>query len=120
MAIQTKGFPRQTPPHLRSLNTALSALFAEFFAYYEQGVLRVSADFAGVTDAAVQAVVTAAPDNSPVIDAKVAADAIPALDKSGFLTLLDLINLERQTSGRAVITPAQFVTAMKNKLDALP
>lgn len=118
---ETRSYPRATPPHPPTLAASLAAVLSSFYAYYEAGVVQIAAEsFAGTTDAAIQAIVTAAPSASPQLDAKAQADALTLVEKAAYLTLLDLINVEPGRHSAAAITSAQFVTAVKNKVDTAP
>jgi hypothetical protein len=118
MAI--RSYPRATEPHFRSLAVALEPVLHQWRQYYDKGFVYLEhPDFAGTTDQAIQAIVDAAPVASPRLDAKDEIDRLSLFIKAGFLTMLDGLNLERQTSGRPTISPAQFLAAVKNKVDEL-
>jgi hypothetical protein len=117
--MDIRTFTRATEPHRASLGDALFVVVGPHYGRYDKGTFYLEADFGGTTDAAVQAIVDAAPAASSALDAKLEADRMTLLEKAAYLTLLDAINLERQTSGRPVITPAQFVAAVKAKVDSL-
>jgi len=108
-----------------SLATALQPLMAVanagsfHLALTTGGVTIEQAAWTGVDLAAVQAAVTAAPDDSALLRDQDKIAGIPVWEKAMILTLLDLINVERARHAAAAITPLQFIAAAKTKAGTL-
>jgi len=116
MAIRT--YPRATEPHFLSLAAALQPVLPLVSGLrYFQGVVTIDADFSGTTDQAIQALVDAAPVTSPLLDAKARVDSLSLLERAGYLTLLDAINVERARHSAAAITKLAFIQAVKDRVD---
>lgn len=125
MALAIRSVARATQPHLPTLAGTLAPLLAAanagaFCLRYQGGqVVIEQASFAGVNLTSVDAAVAAAPTHTDKLDAKTEADSIPLLERAAYLTLLDLINVERARHTAAAISPATYVASVKTKVDAL-
>lgn len=119
--MTSRTFARATPAHVGSLADAIRGLIPGSFHIIEVSgaVVIETASWDGVDTEAVQLQVTAAPDDTDTVRAKYEADAIPVLLKAALLSLLDGLNMERARHGVAAITPAQFVAAIRAKVDSL-
>jgi hypothetical protein len=115
---ETRIYQRATEPRLRSLSVDLQPLVgsAPYRLYYDKAVF-ITADFGFTTDTAVQSVVDAAPNASPLLDAKEQVDAISLVERAAYLTLLDAINVERARHGAQAITKPQFIQAVKDRVE---
>lgn len=122
--LEARSFPRATAPYLPTLGDAIRSLFQPAEGFYLRwtgaAVIVECGNWTGVSNADVQAQVDAAPLDTPAVRAKADADALTDVAKAAYLTLLDLVNVERARHGVAAVTPAQFITAVKNKVDVLP
>jgi hypothetical protein len=118
MAI--RSYPRATEPHFHSLAAALKPVLLQWFQHYDKGFVYIEhADFAGITDQAIQAIVDAAPETSPLLDAKQAADQPTLLDRAIADVNRALFNQERVARGVSTITRAEYVALVKNAIDQL-
>jgi hypothetical protein len=117
MAIRL--FLRATEPHSLSLAAVLFPLIGGHLQRYEKGTLSIEADFGSVTDQQIQAAVDAAPTASAALDARFAADRLTLLERAAYLTLLDLINVERGRHGAGAVSAPQYVQAVKDKVESL-
>jgi hypothetical protein len=118
-------FTRSTAPHLESLAATLTPLLAVanagsfHLSFTGSHVVIAQGGWDGVNLTSVQTAVTNAPNDSETLTAKFEADRIPPMFKAAFIVVLDGVNIERARHGAAAITPAQFVTQIKQKLDTL-
>lgn len=116
--MEIRTYPRATAPHLPSLADATAAFLPRWYGRFDKGVLEIASnDFAGTTDAAIQAAVTAAPDDSAVLQAKSAVGTIGLLERAAYLTLLDWLNVERARHQAPPFTKADFILAVRNRVD---
>lgn len=118
--METRTFPRATEPHRQSLAAVLTPLIGGHAQRYDKGTLAIDAEFGAVTDAQVQALVDAAPEASVALDTKARIDGLSQVEKAIALTMLDLVNQERARHSAAAVTPAQFIAAVKARVDTLP
>lgn len=110
-------YPRATEPHGPTLASALIGILTLRGIWYDKGSVSIVADYGSVTDTAVQALVDAAPVASPLLDAKLAADRISLVERAAYLTLLDLINVERARHAAPAVTKAAFIQAVRDRVD---
>lgn len=117
--MESRTFPRATEPHRATLAASLLPVIGPHFLRYDKGTLFIEADFGVVTSQAVQALVDAAPQATKTLDVRGQVDALPVLLKAIVLALVDGLNIERQQHGRAAITPAVILAAIKAKVDEI-
>jgi hypothetical protein len=117
MAI--RSYPRATEPHRATLAAALFPLIGGHTLWHDKGVVFVDATFGAVTDPQIQAAVDAAPETSPLLDAKEAVDRPTLLDRAIAEVNRALFNQERVARGVSTITRAEYVALVKNAIDQL-
>jgi hypothetical protein len=122
MAMLVRKVARASQPHLSTLADSLRPLLAvansgSFHLRYENGSVVIEQNsFTGVESA-----VASAPAHTEALDVKAQIDAMPMLLQACFLLCLDEFNRLRQQPSTAfpVITKAQFLAAIKAKVDGL-
>lgn len=125
MALATRRYARANAPHLASLVGTLTPLFPAgqgVHLHYEHGELVVEAEnWTGVVDATVQTAVTAAPADTPVLQAQTDVDELSLALRAVVLVLVDELNRLRTTPVAVfpAITPAQAWTAIKAKAQTI-
>lgn len=127
MALQSMTIARATAPHIPTLATTLTPLLAvanagSFFLRYQVGTVIIEqGSFANVDAAAVQAAIAAAPAATTQLDAQVAIDALPIIEKAIVLAIIDQLNVIRAALPvpLGAITPAQAMAAVRAKAGTL-
>lgn len=124
MASQIFAAVRANPPHWPSVLQTLrssdpTAGFAPVLGDAFSVVIDKATDWTHTQIAQTQAVIDAAPDNTPELRAQFDVDDMPIWLKALLLALLDQINLLRAKHALAAITPAQAIRAVRDKAGIL-
>lgn len=117
--MEIRTYTRATEPHRETLAAALVPVVGPHFQRYDKGALFLEANFSGTTDAAVQALITAAPEASAALDTKARVDTLTPIEKAIALVHLDLFNVERARHGAPAVTELQYRSLVKQKVDTL-
>lgn len=101
------------------MTTAATGSF--YLAWNGQSVVVEAKDLSRVTDATIQAAVTACAAPSELADVKRYVDNMSLAERANFLAILDAVNLIRSklVPPLVAVTPAQYIAAVKAKAEAL-
>ena len=125
MPLTARAYARATMPNPSAVTAAIAGLFpaTQGVHWRHQGaqVIVEAEDWSGVTDAALQAAIDAAPNDTAVGQAQAHIEELSLSEKALFLTFLDVVNQLRRNPVAVLpeITPAQLWTAVKNKAATL-
>ena len=115
--LTERTFARATCPNIPAVGLALRPLVVgSVHVAWAEGQVRIGiASWDGVNLEAVQAAIDAVPEDTAELRIRDAIDELSMVERKLWLAMLDLVNLERQTSGRPQVTPLQFLTLAKQR-----